>query len=176
MPDVSLTFHVVESLGGGVPDWPRLIDTLLAMRDLQHPQGWREGDGHLAHDLYDVATLFRLGWDRADADQRLRRAAALGDMLAWCLAGTVRPDGTVRVDAGDDSAETATYFAVGLLSELGVFDPAKRFWTERDVPDGPALGARMAARIRDALAQGRGADAGVYDRNALQRLTGDGVR
>ena len=65
---------------------------------------------------------------------------------------------------------------MGLLSELGVFDPAKRFWTERDVPDGPALGARMAARIRDALAQGRGADAGVYDRNALQRLTGDGVR
>ena len=175
VPDLSLTFHVVKYLGGDVSDWPRLIDTLLAMRDLQYPQGWREGDGFLAHDLYDVATLFHLGWDRVDADRRSRMAGALGDMLAWCLAETVRPDGTVRVDAGDDSDETATYFAVGLLGELGVFDPAKRFWTRRDIPDGPALGARIAARIRDALAHGRGADAGVYYRNALARLAADGV-
>lgn len=176
VPDVSLTFHVVKYLGGDVPDWPRLVDTLLAMRDLQYPQGWRHGDGYLAHDLYDVATLFHLGWDRADGEQRSRMAAAQGDMLAWCLAETVRPDGTVRVDAGDDSTETATYFAVGLLGELGVFDPAKRFWTRQDIPDGPALGARMAAHIRDALGRGQGADAGVYYRNALARLTADGVR
>ncbi len=176
VPDLSLTFHIIKYLGGDVPDWPRLIDTLLAMRDLQYPQGWREGDGFLAHDLYDVATLFHLGWGHADPEQRSRMGAALGDMLAWCLAETVRPDGTVRVDAGDDSDETATYFAVGLLGELGVFDPTKRFWTRQDIADGAALGARIAARIYDALAHGRGADGGVYYRNALARLAADGVR
>ena len=62
------------------------------------------------------------------------------------------------------------------MEELGVFDPAKRIWTQRDIPDGPALGSRMAARVRGALALGRGADRGVYQRNALARLTADGVR
>lgn len=176
VPDVSITFHVVKYLHGDVPDWPRMIDTLLAMRDLRYPQGWREGNGYLAHDLYDIATLFHLGWDRIDAGRRAQIAAALGDMLAWCLSDTVGPDGSVRLDEDDDSIETATYFAVGLLGELGVFRAAPPFWTEHPVPDGPGLGARMAARIRNALAKGRGADGGVYYRNALERLAADGVR
>ena len=97
-------------------------------------------------------------------------------MLDWCLASTVRPDGSVRVDPADDSAETATYFAVGLLSELGYFDPGKRFWTTREFPDGAAAGANMARRIHQALAQDSGAEGGTYYRNALERLAADRVR
>ena len=175
VPDLSITFHVVKYLDGDVPDWPRIIDTLLAMRDLGYPQGWREGDGYLAHDLFDVVTLFRLGWTKADAAQRARISSALGDMLDWCLAHTVRPDGSVVVTVGDDSIETAAFFAVGLLDELGYFAPAKRFWTARNFPDGPALAARMAARIRDGLAHGGGAEGGTYYRNALKRLAPVGI-
>ena len=175
VPDLSITFHVVKYLDGDVPDWPRIIDSLLAMRDFGYPEGWREGDGYLTHDLFDVATLFRLGWPKADAAQRARMAAALGDMLDWCLVHTVRPDGSVVVDVGDDSIETAAYFAVGLLDELGYFAPAKRFWTTRNFPDGPALAARMAARIREGLAHGGGAEGGTYYRNALQRLAAVGT-
>ena len=175
VPDLSVTFHVVKYLEGDVPDWPRIIDSLLAMRDLNYPQGWRQGDGYLAHDLYDVATLFRLGWAKADTAQRSRISAALGDMVDWCLAHTVKPDGSVVVDEGDDSIETAAYFAVGLLDELGYFVPAKRFWTARDFPDGPALAAKMAARIREGLAHGGGAEGGTYYRNALRRLAAAGA-
>ena len=136
---------------------------------------FRSGDGFLAHDLYDVASLFRLGWPHVDAGRQARMTTALGAMLDWCLSSVVGPDGSVKVDVGDDSVETATYFAVGLLGELGVFDPAKRFWTTRDIPGGPALGHRLAMRIRDELAHGGGAEGGTYYRNALERLAGDGV-
>ena len=52
---------------------------------------------------------------------------------------------------------------------------AERFWTARDFPDGPALAARMAARIREGLAHGGGAEGGTYYRNALQRLAAVGT-
>ena len=149
-----------------------MIATLLAMRDLQYPQGWRQGAGYLAHDLYDIATLFHLGWDRADADLRARMAAALDDMLAWCLTETVRPDGTVRVDEADNSAETATYFAVGLLGELGTFDPAKRFWTSAHDPARPGVGGAD----RGSHPGRAGARAGCRRRHLLSQRIGEARR
>jgi hypothetical protein len=172
VPDLSITFHVAKYLDGAVSDWPRLLDTLLAMRDRPYPQGWRQRDGYLVHDIYDVVTLFRLGFPHANEAQQAAIRAEVGRLLAWALAHTVAADGTVRLDENDDSVETAYYFAVGFLDEVGYLDPRKRFWTERDLSEGAALAAALRARIEAALASGASGEGGVYYRNALARLDG----
>lgn len=170
--DLSVTFHVAKYLDGRIADWPRLLDTLLAMRDRPYPQGWRQRDGYLVHDLYDVVTLFRLGFPHASEAQRAAIRAEVERLLDWSLAHAVSADGAVRLDENDDSVETAYYFAVGFLDEVGYLDPRKRFWTDRAFPEGPTLAARLRARVEAALATGASGEGGVYYRNALARLDG----
>jgi hypothetical protein len=170
--DVGVTFHVIRYLRGDVPDWPKVIDTLLAIKRLPYPQGWMRGDSFLAHDLYDVAALFHLGWAHATEPQRAAIRVEIAAMLDWCLSRTVRPDGSIVVMAGDDSVEAATYFAISFLHEIGYFDPAKRFWTTRQFPGAPALATRLRSRIGAALASGAGGEGGGYYRSALDKLGG----
>jgi hypothetical protein len=175
VPDLGVTFHVARYLKGRVPyrkliGWPKLIDTLLAIKNLPYPQGWRRGDGFLGHDLYDVAALFSMGWSEATAPQRASMRREIGAMLDWCLANAIRADGSVVVMPGDDSVEAATYFAVSLLDEIGYFDPAKRFWTDQPFPAAAALAAKLKVRIRAALAAGAGGEGGGYYRSALGKL------
>jgi hypothetical protein len=172
VPDVGVTFHVIRYLHGNVPDWPKVIDTLLAIKRLRYPQGWMRGDSFLAHDLYDVAALFHLGWAHATEPQRAAMRIEIAAMLDWCLSHTVRPDGSIVVMPGDDSVEAATYFAISLLHEVGYFDHANRFWTTGQFPAAPALAAKLRSRIAAALASGAGGEGGGYYRSALEKLDG----
>ena len=55
--DLSLTFHIVRYLDGNVPDHQRIIETALALKDLNEPAGWLD-DGHFTdHNNMDVAVL-----------------------------------------------------------------------------------------------------------------------
>ncbi|WP_342362781.1 hypothetical protein [Terrarubrum flagellatum] len=168
--DISITFHIVKYLNGAISDWPKLIDGLIAIRDLPYPQGWRQEDRYLNHDIYDVATLFRMGWRHASEAQRAAIRREVKALLEWSLATTIRSDGSVVLDRNDDSIETAYYFAIGFLDEVGYFDPRKRFWTDERFPAGPALANAMRAKIEAALKNGAGGEGGVYYRSALQRL------
>ena len=42
-----------------------------------------------------------------------------------------------------ESLPESYYFTIAFLDTVGYFDPAKRFWTERDFPEAPALRARL---------------------------------
>ena len=44
--DLSLTFHIVSYLDGAVPDWPKLLDTTLAIKDRRYPNGWQSTIGY----------------------------------------------------------------------------------------------------------------------------------
>lgn len=170
VPDLSITFHVVKYLDGDITDWPKLLDRLIAIRDLRYPQGWRQENGYLNHDLYDVVSLFRLGWSHADDEQRGIIREQAGRVLDWSLTHTFRPDGSVILDPNDDSTETAYYFAVSLLDELGYFDKAKRFWTDRDFPEAATLAEKLRRHVEAALAVGASGEGGTYYRGALKRL------
>ena len=170
VPDLSITFHVVRYLKGDITDWPRVLDTLIEIRDLPYPQGWRQEDGYINHDIYDVAALFRLGWAHADDAQRDRIRSEVERLLDWSLAHTFTPDGAVVVSENDDSAETAYYFAVSFLDSVGYFDKSKRFWTDRDFPEAAALATKLRTHIQAGLASGTSAEGGAYYRGALEKL------
>ena len=145
--DLSLTFHMARYLKGEIGYWPQLIETLLAMRDRRYPNGWLDEEGMTAHNNYDVATLFQLGWPRMSPDQRRRAGAELARLTAWCLTAAIAPDGRVAARAVGESLSEAYYFTIAFLDTVGCFDPARRFWTDRVFVGAPALRERLRSHL-----------------------------
>lgn len=167
---LSLTFHVVRYLDGNVPDLQRIVATTLAVKDLNEPSGWLS-DGHFTdHNNMDVAVLFGFGWKSATDGERRAMAEQIQKMLDWCLTRSLQSDGRFA-EGGDDSLEENTYFGTAFLSRIGFFDRSRRFWTDRDFPDAPAIRERINRYIlqhRDS-----GAAGGTYYEHALQELNSD---
>jgi hypothetical protein len=146
--DLSLTFHMVRYVPHLIREWPRLIDTLLKIKDDRYPQGWLEKSGMTDHNNYDVAEIFRRGWPHMEPDQRKAAADAVDKMLDWCLAESVLPDGKVaHPDQGDPIADSY-YFAAAFLDTVGFFDPTKKFWTRKRHRNPAAIKAGMTERLK----------------------------
>jgi hypothetical protein len=145
--DLSLTFHMARYLEGGIGYWPQLIDTLLRIRDRRYPNGWLDEIGMTNHNNYDVAVLFQFGWRHMRADQRRRAEEEITRLLDWCLTAAIAPNGEIVARAIGESLPESYYFTIAFLDTVGYFDRAKRFWTELDFPEAPALRARLEDRI-----------------------------
>ncbi|HUC71354.1 MAG TPA: hypothetical protein VMS01_09200 [Stellaceae bacterium] len=145
--DLSLTFHMARYLEGKIGYWPRLIDTLIEIRDERYPNGWLDDEGLTSHNNYDVGVLFSLGWPHMRPDQRLRAREELGRLLGWCLDAAIAADGTVVARAVGESLPESYYFTAAFLDTVGLFNRAKRFWTDREFPQAPGLRARLEIRI-----------------------------
>jgi hypothetical protein len=145
--DLSLTFHMARYLEGRIGYWPQLIDTLLQIRDDRYPNGWLDEEGITSHNNYDVAVLFALGWTHMRPDQRVHAQQELERLLAWCLDTAIAPDGTVVARAVGESLPEGYYFTAAFLDTVGFFDAGKRFWTNREFPQAPALRACLERRV-----------------------------
>jgi hypothetical protein len=164
--DLSLTFHMVRYAPHLVRCWPKLIDTLLGIKDDQYPAGWLENGKMSDHNNYDVVELFARGWPHMSPNQRRQAGEEVARMLKWCLDGSVRPSGEiVNPDKGDQVCDSY-YFAAAFLDTIGFFDQTKRFWTkEPPKADPEAIRKGMIAQL------GRfNADLTVVD-DALERLS-----
>jgi hypothetical protein len=167
--DLSITFHIVSYLKGDVPDLNKMVNTLLAVKDLAYPVGWLRGrGGYSNHHNMDVAVLLRYGWPFLNDSQKQDVAAELHKMLRWCLTQSLQPDGSFRTEAGEDSIEEQTYFGVAFLARIGYFDPSRRFWTTEDFPDAESRRQAILAFIAKHRASG-GAGGGYYQ-DALDEL------
>jgi hypothetical protein len=160
--DLSTTFHVVSYLDGRVPDLPRVVDTTLAVRDLDFPVGWRLKGEYWNHNNMDVVQLFRAGWPQASASQKEAMVAEIDKLLKWCLAQSLQPDGGFRPNSGDGSIEEGTYYGASFLSRIGYFDKAQRFWTTRDFPEAGEVRSRIAGFVLEHRDTG-GSGGGYYE-------------
>lgn len=145
--DLSITFHIARYLEGRIARWPRLIDTLLAIRDERYPNGWLDDEGMTSHNNYDVAVLFGLGWPQMRPDQRDRASDELARLLDWCLETAIAADGTILARAVGESLPDSYYFAIAFLDAVGFFDPKKRFWTDRSFAHAEVLRVRLQDRV-----------------------------
>ena len=145
--DLSTTFHVVSYLHGQVPDLPRVVDTTLAVSDLDFPVGWRMKGEYWNHNNMDVVELFKAGWPQASAGQREAMAAEIERLLQWCLTQSLQPDGGFKPNSGDGSIEEGTYYGASFLARIGYFDPAERFWTSREFPGAEDVRQRIAGFV-----------------------------
>jgi hypothetical protein len=58
--DLSITFHVVSYLEGNVPDLSRIIDTALALKDVDTPAGVLWQGAYWNHNNMGLAVIFRM--------------------------------------------------------------------------------------------------------------------
>ncbi len=129
--DLSLTFHMVRYAPHLVRWWQRLIDTLLAIKDQQYPEGWLENSKMSDHNNYDVVELFFRGWPHMRADQRRQASQEVAKMLDWCLEYSVRDTGEIINPDKGDMVIDSYYFAAAFLDTIGYFDTRKRFWADK---------------------------------------------
>jgi hypothetical protein len=166
--DLSMTFHSVNYLDGKVPDMAKVIDTALALKDVNTPAGWLYNGAYWNHNDMDVGVLFRYGWAHGDAKQRQAMSAELEKMLDWCLMESLQPDGSFKPILPDASLEEADYFGVTFLARIGYFDPSRRFWTDTGFPDTDSVRRRIIGNINRHIKTG-GAG-GNYYRSILEEL------
>lgn len=136
--DLSLTFHMVRYAPHLVRWWPRVIDTLLDIKEQQYPQGWLENSKMTDHNNYDVVGIFSRGWPHLRPDQRRQASQAIAKIVDWCLEYSVRDtDEIINPDKGDMVTDSY-YFAAAFLDTVGYFDKIKRFWADKGaLPDDP---------------------------------------
>jgi hypothetical protein len=128
--DLSFTFHVIQYRSGNIENWPVVIDTTFAIKDLVYPAGWKPNADtqYSNHNNYDVLTLLFFGWPHMSADQKHQARQEILAMLTWCLTKSVRGDG---FQMAGDSAVDSYYFGVRFLDRAGFWDAAKRFWARK---------------------------------------------
>ena len=148
--DLSLTFHMARYVPHLVRYWPKLIDTLLAMKTDTYPQGWLDGGTKMTdHNNYDVAELFYRGWIHMLPLQRQAASAAIAEMVNWCIGGSVKDDGNLVNPDMSDPIHDSFYYAAAFLDSIGYFDKTKRFWTESLPPGNPEkIRAGMIAELK----------------------------
>lgn len=166
--DLSITFHMLSYLEGNVPDLAEIVDTALALKDLNYPQGWLEDGGYSNHNNMDAVVLFHYGWNSATLSQRKTMAEEIEKMLSWCLTESLHSDGSFRTTAGDDSVEESEYFGTAFLARIGFFDKSRRFWTGQEFPESQRIREQIRAYITRRISTG--AAGGGYYQSALDQL------
>jgi hypothetical protein len=146
--DLSITFHLVSYLEGHAPDMPKVIETTLAVKDLDYPVGWLWKGHYWNHNNMDVVTLFQYGWASASDQQRKTMQAEIEKMMHWCLTESLQPDGSFKPNLADGSLEESMEYGVSFLARIGFFDKSKRFWTNQDFPQAEEVRARILAYVR----------------------------
>jgi hypothetical protein len=163
--DLSITFHIVSYRRGQVDHWPAIIETTFRIENEPYPFGWKHNGEFTNHNNYDIAKIFSYGWPYMTPEQRRRAATAIGEMLDWTLNKSLKMDGSFKtVPTSFNSMAADFYFGVSFLQTIGFWDSHRRFWTERDFPEAPAVCRRIKAQLIETGIQSHESEA------ALERL------
>jgi hypothetical protein len=152
--DLSTTFHIVTYLHGNVSHLPRVVDTALAVKDLDFPVGWLLKGQYWNHNNMDVVALFKAGWPQASPAQRQAMTVEIEKMLHWCLTESFQPDGSFKPNIGDGSLEEGESYATSFLASIGFFDKSERFWTDREFPEAQGVREKIIAYVLKHRASG----------------------
>jgi hypothetical protein len=124
--DLAFTFHIVNYRHGNIANWPLVIETTLAIKELVYPYGWQPKAGipYNLHNSYDVVQIFSYGWPHMDWDQKARVRIEIAAMLKWCLTEAIQ-SGVFKLT---DTPREIYYFGVRFLDSLGFWRDSDRFW------------------------------------------------
>lgn len=168
--DLSVTFHVLQSIDHDVPLLDRVATTLFALKDVDYPVGWYDHGVHSNHNNMDVIVLMGKSWQAMSDAQRVQGRDVIRQMLRWCLTKSLQPDGSfLSTNGADDSMEEAEHFGANFLSRIGYFNKQRRFWTDEDFPEAEANKQKILAFIH--ANQNNGAVGGSYYSSAVEEMS-----
>jgi len=85
-------------------------------------------------------------------------AAEIDRMLTWRLHDSLQPSGSFKGEYRRWFTGDAEYYATSFLARSGFFDPAQRFWTDRDFPEAPEIKKRILSFVQTHLGSGPAGD------------------
>ncbi|SFS18854.1 hypothetical protein SAMN05421771_3582 [Granulicella pectinivorans] len=166
--DLSVTFHIVQSLNNDVPMKRELATTLFAVKDVDYPVGWYEHGVQTNHNNMDVIVLMGASWSAMTPEQQKRTKTEIASMLHWCLTESLQPDGSFKGAGDADSIEEDEHFGANFLARIGYFNKTRRFWTDQDFPEAEANRKRIVGFIESHISTG--AAGGAYYTSSLQEI------
>lgn len=153
--DLSITYHMIAYIRKAktlpINHWPQIIKTTFEIKNRPYPYGWMH-EGHMNdHNNYDVAKIFKYGWNEMTDGQRSRASAEIHEMLEYCLHVSWNDrEGFVGDPTFYNSLSSAYYFGVSFLCTIGYFTKDERFWTDRDFPEAQTFRRKILDKM-DAL-------------------------
>lgn len=169
--DLSITYHMIAYIHKAktlpINHWPKIIATTFAIKQRPYPYGWMH-DGHMNdHNNYDVAKIFKYGWDEMTDGQREQARTEIQEMLDYCLNVSWNDETGFKGDPTFyNSLSSAYYFAISFLCTVGYFSKEARFWTDRDFPGAEEFRQKILAKMDELGMDDRIAEA------ARERLAG----
>ena len=153
-------------------DWPRLISTLLKIKNDSFPGGWLEEGKYSIHHNMDIVTLFRLGWDQLSAEEwnpvRKEISTEIGKMLAWFLGEWDLNEKWIPLNPGDESVEEQISMAANFLAEIGCLNAEAPFWRLESCPRADEMREKFIREIQKNM--DLGGASGTYYQGDLQML------
>jgi hypothetical protein len=147
MDDTGITFHVISDLNGQVQHLDRIALRLVELDKLDFPAGPRMSGHYENHLNWDLVIVFRYAWPSLDETTRASVRNEIQQMLDWCLSQSLQEDGSFKTSEIDDTLGDAQMYGAWFLRDLGYFDPAQRFWTDKSFPNSEAVRNRITARL-----------------------------
>ena len=149
-PDLSLTYHQVAYHPDHIEHWSEIIATTLRIKDKPYPYGWIADGQWNNHNNYDVARILRVAWPYATDGERQAIREDIGAALEWCLRSSLRPGGSFQQVPGFYNSVSADYyFGVSFLDEIGFWNKANRYWTDKTFPEAAHLCCVIKARMTE---------------------------
>ncbi len=150
--DLSITYHMIAYIRKAktlpINHWPQIIRTTFEIKNRPYPYGWMH-EGHMNnHNSYDVAKIFKFGWDEMTDGQRTHASREIQEMLDYCLNVSWNDaEGFVGDPSFYNSLSSAYYFGVSFLCIIGYFNKDERFWTDQDFPEAPAMKQKILDKM-----------------------------
>ncbi len=121
--DLSITYHIIHARKGRVNHWPEIIETTFAIRDDAYPFGWLSDGRWHNHNNYDLARMFRYGWEHMTPEQQRRVAELMQEMVDWAFAETLDDSyrGFKLFPEISSSVGAELYFGASFLDAAGYF-------------------------------------------------------
>ncbi len=137
--DLSITYHIIHARKGKVKHWPEIIETTFAIKDDAYPFGWLSDGRWHNHNNYDIARMFRYGWDHMTPAQQKRVADLMQQMVDWTFEHSIEDNyrGFRLNPELSSSVGAELYFGASFLDAVGYFDQEPWFGELRR-PEHPA--------------------------------------
>ena len=163
--DTGTTFHILGQLKCDADHLDKLATTMLKLKTLDFPFGWRVDGKYENHMNWDAVRNFKCAWPKSTEKTRKIIRDEIHKMLTWSLTESLSSDGSFKISELDKTPGEAVLYGVEFLNEIGYFHKGKRFWTSEEFPNATSIREKIIKYLN------RNGDQNVYTVKALEIIS-----
>lgn len=163
--DTGTTFHILGQINCNADHLDKLAKTMLKLKTLDFPFGWRVEGKYENHMNWDAVRNFKCAWPSSSEGTRKKIRDEIHKMLHWTLAESLSADGSFKISELDKTPGEAALYGVEFLNEIGFFEKKRRFWSDEEFSNSTAIREKIIKYLR------LSSDQNVYTHKALEIIS-----